>query len=70
MQALLAGTSLAAKHLNLNDLGLLTAGYSADLLVLSANPLDLITNTQLIERVILRGKQVYRDAIAAKLKAM
>jgi imidazolonepropionase-like amidohydrolase len=70
MQALLAGTSLAAKHLNLNDLGLLTAGYSADLLVLSANPLDLITNTQLIERVILRGKQVDRDAIAAKLKAM
>lgn len=68
MQALIAGTSRAAKHLNLTDLGLIAAGYSADLLVLHANPLESISNTQLIERVFLKGKQVDREAIAVKLQ--
>jgi imidazolonepropionase-like amidohydrolase len=68
MQALIAGTSRAAKHLNLTDLGLIAEGYSADLLVLYANPLDSISNTQLIERVFLKGKQVDREAIAVKLQ--
>ncbi len=70
MQALLAGTSQAAKHLSLTNLGMLSTGYSADLLVLSANPLENISNTQLIERVFIKGTQVDREAIAAKLKTM
>jgi imidazolonepropionase-like amidohydrolase len=68
MQALMAGTSQAAKHLNLTDLGTIAPGLSADLLVLSANPLDSISNTQLIERVFLKGKQIDREVIAAKLR--
>lgn len=67
MQALIAGTSLAAKHLNLRDLGLLQPGLSADFIILSANPLDAISNTQLIEQVFLKGKPIDREAIAAKL---
>jgi imidazolonepropionase-like amidohydrolase len=35
----------------------------ADILVLSANPLDNISNTQTIERVILRGLIYATDSI-------
>ena len=69
MQALIAATSRAARHLNLTDLGMIAQGYSADLVILSANPLDAISNTQLIERVFLNGKQIDRQAIAAQLKS-
>jgi imidazolonepropionase-like amidohydrolase len=68
MQALMAGTSQAAKHLNLPDLGMIAQGLSADLVVLSANPLDSISNTQLIERVFLKGRQIDRQSIAEKLR--
>jgi imidazolonepropionase-like amidohydrolase len=64
MQALLAGTSVAARHLGLMDMGMLAAGYSADLLVLSANPLDDIRNTRAIEAVYLQGRIVDRDALS------
>ncbi len=64
MQVLQAGTSVAARHLGLTDMGLLAPGYSADLLVLSANPLDDIRNTRAIDIVYLRGQAVDREALS------
>lgn len=69
MQALVAATSAAARHLDLDDLGLLAPGYSASLVILSANPLDDIRNTRNIERVFLAGREIDREAIAARLSA-
>ena len=63
MQALQAATSVAAKHLGLTDMGLLAPGYSADLLVLTANPLDDIRNTRSIDTVYLRGQAVDRETL-------
>ena len=67
MQALVAGTSVAARHLEIDDLGLLAPGCSASLVILSANPLDDIRNTRAIEQVFLEGREIDRDAIAARL---
>ncbi len=67
MQAMAAGTSVAARHLGIDDLGLLAPGYSASLVILSANPLDDIRNTRTIERVFLEGREIHRDTIAARL---
>ena len=69
MQALVAGMSVAARHLEIDDLGLLAPGYSASLVILSANPLDDIRNTRTIERVFLEGREIDREAIAARLSA-
>ena len=69
MQSLVAATSAAARHLDLDDLGLLAPGYSASLVILSANPLDDIRNTRSIERVFLAGREIDREAIAARLSA-
>ena len=63
MQALVAATSNAAKHLGLDDLGLLRSGYSADFLILDKNPLDGIRNTRTINNVYLSGKAIDRAAL-------
>ena len=63
MQALVAATSNAAKHLGLDDLGLLRSGYSADFLILDENPLDEIRNTRTISNVYLSGKTIDRAAL-------
>ena len=63
MQALVAATSNAAKHLGLDDLGLLRSGYSADFLILDKNPLDEIRNTRTINNVYLSGKAIDRAAL-------
>ncbi len=65
MQALEAATRVAARHLGLTDSGLLAPGYRADLVILSANPLDDIRNTRNIESVYLRGRAVDREALSA-----
>jgi imidazolonepropionase-like amidohydrolase len=65
MQALQAGTSVAARHLGLTDMGALAPGYSADLIILSANPLDDIRNTRSIDSVYLRGQALDRQALSA-----
>ena len=65
MQALHAGTRIAAEHLGLTDMGLLAPGYRADLLVLSANPLEDIRNTRTIDSVYLRGRVLDREALSA-----
>ena len=60
-----ASTQVAAELLRLPDAGTVAAGKSADFVVLSANPLDDITNTRTIEAVYLRGDQVDRVAVRA-----
>ena len=66
-EAIVAGTKNGAEILGLeNDLGTVTAGKSADFIVLDANTLDEITNSRTIDRVYLRGRQVDR----ARLRTM
>jgi imidazolonepropionase-like amidohydrolase len=61
MDAIVASTRNSADFLRMNS-GTLTAGKSADLLILDANPLDDITNTRAISSVYLRGEEVDRSA--------
>ena len=63
MQALVAATSNAAKHLGLNNMGMLRTGYSADFIILDGNPLDEIRNTRRISSVYLSGKEIDRSAL-------
>jgi imidazolonepropionase-like amidohydrolase len=62
---IVAATSTSAALLALDDLGILAAGKSADVVVLEANPLDDITNTRRIVDVYLRGTAVDRAALSA-----
>ena len=62
MQALQAATKLPAEFLGkLQTQGTIEQGKIADLLLLDANPLDDIHNTQKIRAVILRGKLLDRS---------
>ena len=63
MQAIISGTSAAAQILGLADLGLIKAGYSADLLILDNNPLSDIRNTRSINRVLLKGREINRNQL-------
>ena len=63
MDALLTATSRSADRLGFDDAGRLAAGARADFLVLDANPLDDITNTRRIARVVLGGEEVDREAL-------
>ncbi len=57
LEALRAATVSPAKHLGFwNDIGSLEAGKLADLVVLDANPLDDIHNTDDISHVMLNGR--------------
>jgi imidazolonepropionase-like amidohydrolase len=56
MQALVAATGNAARHLRQNDIGLIEVGRRADLLILAANPLEDIRNTRRIAAVYLGGR--------------
>ena len=57
-QALESATLLPARHFDLNDRGVIAPGYRADLVLLSANPLEDITATKKIEKVWAGGIQV------------
>jgi imidazolonepropionase-like amidohydrolase len=63
LQAISAGTSVAASVLRLDDLGTLAPGKSADFLVLDANPLEDIANTTRIAGVYRKGKPIDRAAL-------
>lgn len=58
LQAINCATSRAAALLNLTDRGELKPGKLADFIVLTANPLDDIINTEKITAVWHRGKKV------------
>lgn len=66
METLVAATATGARRMppvGEADFGTLTAGMSADLIVLNADPLADIRNTLQIDRVMLRGEWVDRDAL-------
>jgi len=68
MQALQAATRSPAKFLGkLQTQGTIEPGKAADLVLLDANPLDDIHNTQKIHAVIVRGKLFDRAALDALL---
>ena len=58
MQVLVAATGDAAKVMNLPQLGTLESGKWADLVVLGANPLTDIRNTQKVESVWIAGQRL------------
>ena len=66
METLVAATATGAGRMppvGEADFGTLTSGMSADLIVLDADPLADIRNTLQIDRVMLRGEWVDRDAL-------
>jgi len=67
MQVIIAATSRAAEYLKLDKLGVLAAGKEATFLVLDANPLDNITNTQRISGIYVKGVAVDRTALRQSL---
>jgi len=67
MQVIVAATSRSAEYLKLTTMGTLAPGKEADFLVLDANPLDDITNTQRISQVYVKGAEVDRPALARAL---
>lgn len=69
MQAIVAATSRTAEYLKLDKMGTLAPGKEADFLVLDANPLDQITNTQRISKIYFEGVEVDRAALARTLRA-
>jgi len=68
MQVIVAATSRPAEYLKLEKMGVLASGKEADFLVLQANPLDNITNTQRISGMYIKGAEVDRAALAGGLK--
>ena len=64
-EAIVAGTTRAARAFGLDETGAVEAGRSADFVVLDADPLDDITNTRRIAAVYLRGAEVDREALRA-----
>lgn len=68
-EVVVSATRNAASLLQLEDLGTLAPGKSADFIVLDANPLEDITNTRRIASVYLRGAEVDRQALRAKWAA-
>ena len=61
-------TRATAAFLRLPDLGTLEAGKRADFIILNANPLDDIANTQAIDAVYTRGVPLDRRALRAAWK--
>lgn len=67
MQGIVAVTSRSAEFLKLANKGALRRGLDADFLVLDANPLDDITNTRRISRIVLGGREIDRAALRSRV---
>lgn len=63
LEAIWAATSTAARTLGRSDLGVVTAGAVADLVILNGNPLADIANTLQTDRVV-KGGALYTPASA------
>ena len=66
-EALQTGTTAVANFLGTNS-GVIAVGRDADLLLLDANPLDDIANSQRIHGVMLRGLWLSETAIESRLE--
>jgi imidazolonepropionase-like amidohydrolase len=62
-QALTAATVTSAELLRMSRNGTLDPGKNADFIILDANPLDDIANTQRIAKVYLRGEELDRPSM-------
>ncbi len=67
MEALRSATALPAEFLRRPDLGTIAVGQLADMVLLDADPLADIRNTQTIRAVIVRGQFLDRDQLDALL---
>ena len=68
-EAIVAGTRTSAEILELDQLGTVAVGKSADFIVLDANPLANILNTRKINKVYMRGTAVDRTGLSKVLSA-
>lgn len=69
-EALQTGTVNVGKYFNRADIGVIKQGAVADLILLSANPLDDISNSKKIEGVMLRNLWLPKDYIESELKKL
>jgi hypothetical protein len=65
MEALMAATSGNAAVLEADSLGILMPGRVADLIILTADPLQDIRNTRAIESVMVRGELLLAEGVRA-----
>lgn len=71
MEALQCATRSPAKYFGLLDsLGTVERGKIADLVLLEANPLENIGNTQKISAVIVGGKMIGKQQLVETLSAV
>jgi imidazolonepropionase-like amidohydrolase len=68
--ALETGTRAVARFFGTPDRGTVEAGKRADLLLVSANPLDDIANTSRIAGVMLGGRWLARGELDERLEAI
>jgi imidazolonepropionase-like amidohydrolase len=68
MQGIVAATSRAAEFLKLANKGALRRGLDADFIVLDASPLDDISNTARIARLVLGGVEINRAGLRSRIQ--
>ena len=66
-EVIVAATRSSADLMGLDDFGTIEVGNTADFIVLDGNPLEDITNTRWISMVYLRGLEVDREGLSARL---
>ncbi|MBZ0246110.1 MAG: amidohydrolase family protein [Cyclobacteriaceae bacterium] len=69
-EALQTGTINVADYLNKENAGMIQAGAVSDLVLLDANPLEDITNTQAIEAVMIGETYLPKETIDAMLQKL